>query len=195
MILPNKKNAFIDYTDTGESRKKKAYKALHEAFTQAEAEEWAAVIDLGFEYPENMDEIISRYYDSMPERIRYVLPVKWYMASGKASDLVRDAVKNAWKYKPVQWIGKGMVKGETVNIFCCIKAGNKEQAKDCLSWSLDYNTAYLKAMKINGRVFEGFISKEKMIAFDSESVEPVIQYRGAYAVQQVFPKIPLSAYK
>lgn len=196
MILPNKKNAFVNYDDdTGEGKKKKAQKALHDAFEQAEKGEWTAVTDLGLEFPGIMEEVINRYYDTMPDRIRYILPVKWYMASGKASEAVCNAVKNAGKYKPVLWLGKGQVKSDKVNIFCCIKAGDKEQAKACLSWATDYNTAYLKAMKISGKVFEGYINKENMIAFDESSAEPVIQYKAVYAVQQLFPRIPLSACK
>lgn len=195
MILPNKNNPFINHDEIGESRKKRASKALQDAFQLAEAEEWASVIDSGLEYPENMDEIIMRYYDSMPDRIRYALPLKWFMATGKASESVCNAVKNAGKYKPVLWIGKGMVKNDTLDVFCCIKFGDKETVKECLAWATDYGTAYTKAMKISGRVFQAMISKEKMIAYDAASAEPVIQFKSVYAVQQIYPKIPLSACK
>ena len=191
MIMPNKANAFIDL-DYPESRKKKAIKSLHDAFLKAEAGEWEDVTSMGLEYPENMDSIIKAYYSEMPDKIRYILPLKWYMASGKASDYVCKAVAIAGKYKPVLWIGKGLVKGDKVNVFCCVKNGDKETVKDCLSWATDYGTAYIKAMKINGKVFEAFILKDKITAFDNASAEPVIQFQSVYAVQQVFPNLPLS---
>lgn len=192
MIMPSKNNKFID-AYSQENRKKKAAKALHEAFHKAENGEWAEVLSIGLEYPELMNELILRYYGSMPERIKYVLPVKWYMAAGKTSDAVCKAVSFAGKFKPVLWIGKGQVTSDCLEIFCCVKG--KEDAKNCLSWSLDYGTSYLKAMKINAKVFKAYIAKEEIIAFDSASAEPVIQYGSAYAIQQVFPLLPLSACK
>ena len=183
---------FNSNTQEFESLKKKNEKALHDTFEKAEAGDWEAVIDLGLSFPVNMDRIIDCYYDSMPDKIRYLLPVKWYMATGKASDSVCKAVKLAYKYRPAQWIGKGAVKGDIIDVFCCLKQGNKEDAKACLSWSIDYGSAYINAMKINGKIFQACISKDKMIAYNPDSLEPVIQYGAVYAVQQSFPVLPLS---
>ena len=180
------------YNVSDESPRKLAEKALQETFLQAEAGEWNNVIDLGLSYPVNMDTIINRYYDSMPDKIRYLLPVKWYMASGKASDAVCNAVKLSLKYRPVQWIGKGEVKNDITDVFCCIKQGYKEEAKACLSWSIDYGAAYIQAMKINGKIFQACISKERIIAYNPASAEPVIQFQAVYALQQIFPVLPLS---
>ena len=176
-----------------ETKRQKALKALHTAYEEAEAGNWDIVLDLGLQFPVNMDKLINAYYAAMPENIRYKLPVMWYMASGKASDVVCEAVKNAKQYRPSLWIGRGSVKHDSFDVFCCLRQGNAEDARSCLSWAIDYNTAYLEAQKIGGRVFQGFITKDKLIAYNSASVMPVIQYQSVYAVQQVFPKIPLSA--
>ena len=177
------------------TKREEAKRALHEAYQEAEAGNWDKVMELGLSYPQNMDRIILAYYSAMPDKVRYILPVKWYMAGGKASDAVCDAIKNALQYRPIQWIGKGACNGEILDVFCCIKNGSIEEAKDCLSWATNYGTAYVEAMKINGKVFKAHIKKENIIAYDDNTCEPVIQYRGVYAVQQDFPVLPLACLK
>lgn len=175
-----------------ESPRKKAEKALQETFLKAEAGEWEDVIEMGLSFPVNMDKIIDIYYDAMPEKIKYLLPVKWYMAGGKACSSVCKAVELAYQYRPIQWIGKGAVKGDIIDVYCSLRKGNKEDAKACLSWAIDYGSAYLNAMKINGKIFQACIAKDKIIAYNPDSTEPVIQYKSVYALQQTFPVLPLS---
>lgn len=193
--MPLKGKPFVfhyDYTADYETPRKLAEKALQDALLKAEAGEWEDVIELGLSYPVNMDRIIDCYYDSMPDKIRYLLPVKWYMAGGKACSSVCNAVKLAYKYRPAQWIGKGAVKSEIIDVFCSVRQGYKEDARACLSWAIDYGSAYVNAMKINGKVFQACIEKDKIIAYNLASAEPVIQFQSVYALQQTYPVLPLS---
>lgn len=192
------KKKFPFFTDLEQqdktARKAEAYKALHDAYKKAEAGEWEKVIKLGLQFPENMDDIIKAYYSDMPDDIRYTLPVKWYLVN-KASDTVCSAIKNALQYKPSDWIGKNDIKGDIIDVFCCLKHGNKEDAKNCLSWATNHGSCYIDAMKIAGVIFKASISKDNIIAFDKDSCTPVIQFRSVYAVQQDFPVLPLAALK
>ena len=186
---------FKEDTQDYESLRKKTEETLHSAILEAEAGNWEAVIEAGLFCPLIMDDILKAYYPSLPERMRYTLPLKWYMGAGKASKTVCEAVKYAVKYKPANWLGKGLVKGDWIEVYCALRSGNSEEAKACLSWCTNYTGAYITAQKINGKIFKGQILKENILAFDESCLEGVIQYNSVYAVQQIYPVLPLSACK
>lgn len=174
------------------SKKEQAELALFEAMQLGKNQEWDNLIETGIAYPALMDRLCSSFYRLLPDKYKYVLPVKWYILGGKCADSVLHAMRKARKYRPEKWTGREQLKKQTgFDVFIGSRCGIDEAKKE-IAWTTSYESAFVHAQLISGRVYRGYINADDIIAIDKDSVEGILQYDSVIGVEQIYPKMPVS---
>lgn len=176
------------------SKKEEARYALSEAMQMGKDQEWDNLIEQGKAFPVLMDRLCSAFYRQLPDAYRYILPVQWYLNGGRCADSVLQAMHKAGKYKPEKWTGRELLKdGLGLDIYIGSRR-NIDEVNQEIAWTTSYESAFVHAQLISGKVYRGYIRVSDIIAVDMNSVENIIQYNSVIGVEQIFPKLPVSIY-
>ena len=193
-----RRNAMREYNDAARDRRierarKKAEisTALLEAMAVGKSKDWETLVNMGIACPAIMNRVCSSYYRRLPDEYKYLLPVKWYLNGGKCADTVVDAMKMAAVYRPRKWIGAGLITEKTgIDVYIGTRCPIDEVGKE-IAWCRSYETAYIDAERVKGKVYKGYLRVLDIIAIDVKSVDNVLQYDSVMGIEQVFPKLPL----
>lgn len=173
-------------------RRDEEKRTLCEAMLVGKNKDWVTLIEKGLSCPAIMDRLCASFYRHLPNEYKYILPVKWYMNGGKIADSVLQAMTKARLYRPEEWTGKELLKnGSGLDVYIGTRA-NIDEAGKLIAWTTSYNSAYVTAQMISGRVYRAFLNASDIIAIDENSVDNVLQYDSVTGIEQVFPKLPVS---
>jgi len=182
---------YVEAQARKKTKREETEKALFDAMQMGRSQDWEGLLEIGLTHPALMDRLCQSFYHQLPDEYKYFLPVRWFLAGGKCVDSVVDAVKVANQYKPDGWIGAELFQTKKgIDVFIGTRCHAGEVSR-ILEWTRNYNSAYIQAERIQGKVFRGYLDLSDVIAVDADSVNGVIQYCSVIGISQVFPKIPL----
>ena len=137
-------------------------------------------------FPELYSISFYRFWNSIPDNLKYETAIDAYMNHGDSFSIVRKRVREALKYgKPdlPEWIKSQ----KEITIY---RAGEEpiEKAKYRISWTTDIEKARWFLYEWNGRhakyLYKGVISIDKIIAYTNERKEhEVMQYRNVRNIE------------
>ncbi len=132
--------------------------------------------------------IAFRFYDEVPDSMKYQFCTEAYTHHGDSIPAVRKAVRGALKYGkpelPAEIAGK-----KEITVY---RAGEEpiEKTKYRISWTLDIKVARFFLSEYMGRharfLYKGKIKPEKIIAYTNDRQEQeIMQYGNVYDIEEI----------
>lgn len=153
-----------------------------EFFEQLQKENWLYVTCVAIGYYEILD-IVFRYFDMVPDKLKYNFAINAYVQHGDSVPAVRRAVRSLRKYK----LPDNLKHQDVITIY---RAGEEEPAKARfrLSWTTDKNVADFFAHSYQHAharyIYKAKIKKDDIIAYTNNRLEhEVIQYNKIYDLE------------
>lgn len=156
------------------------------------AEKWQEFITLSLTVYELMP-IAFKYFDEIPDELKYNFAIEAYTNHGDAVPAVRHAVRNAKKYGRPN-LPAAMAAADHITIY---RAGEEiiTKCKYRISWTTNKDTALFFLNTYAGRhashLYKAKIKPADIIAYTNDRKESeIMQYMKVYDIEEITPENP-----